>query len=209
VAAVCVALSWLLLIPFLLFVGYLVAVARQARLGQPELPPWDRLLSKLGDGVALTAAILIWMLPGLAAEAVSAIPLGLPGAIPRVLGATGAIWSVLVLLFQPAIWAQLLDTGFASTLDPVAVVRRVLSAVGVTAVVATIVWALAGVALLGFLVVIVGALVTLPYCSVVAARFFGDYARFTDGGRTSRSTPSDPDKSAAPVEGEPAPASRA
>ncbi len=191
VGAACVALSWLLLVPFLFFVGYLVAVAREARMGRSRLPAWDRLMSKLGDGLGLTVALLIWMLPGLALSTAGAIAFDSSSAVSRLLDATGTIWIVLVLLFQPAIWAQLLDSGFSSTLNPVAVVKRVVPAVGVTAVVGIIVWALAGTALLGFAVLIVGVLITLPYCSLVAARFFGDYARLTDRSRTGVSLGAD------------------
>ena len=181
--ALCVVLSWLLLIPLLLFAGYLVAVARTARDGVPYLPGWDGLRRKLRDGVALTGAFLIWVLPGAAAEAAGSGVLGLPLVASRVLDGVGTIWIVLVLLSQGAIWAQLLESGFVSAVDPTAVVRRILPSVGATAVVGTLGWALGGAALLGVLMFVLGAVVTVPYCSLVAARLFGDYARITDDAR--------------------------
>lgn len=60
------------------------------------------------------------------------------------------------------------------------VIRRVRFNLGLTMVVAALATVLAVIAFSGFLVVLLGALLTLPYCSWVGAYLFGRYASMID-----------------------------
>jgi uncharacterized membrane protein YesL len=163
-----------LLIPFLLFVGYAVAAARGVRRGSHELPAWDHLGLKLKDGFLLATLFSTWYLPGallvLLAEISSAL-----GA----LAALGGVWGLLILTTQAAIWSQYLEGGFRAGFDVAAIIRRVQFNLGLTIVVGAVGIALLAIALSGFIIVI-GVLLTAPYASWVAAHLFGEYSRLTD-----------------------------
>ena len=73
------ALFWLLAIPALLFLGYSVEAARTARTGSSQLPPWERLERKLGDGALVGFTLLVWTLPNSVAALVAPARLPTPG----------------------------------------------------------------------------------------------------------------------------------
>ena len=187
VGAACLLFFWLL-IPFLLFTGYAVAVARNVRAGVHELPGWDHLRSKLKDGALILVLFLVWNIPG----AVLTIPAGLATADPgqsalipnnpaySVLAGIGSLWGVLALLLQAAIWSQYLKGGFWAALNVPAVLRRLRFNLGLTIVVGALTVALSVAGLVGLAAIVVGILVTLPYASWIGAYLVGRYARITD-----------------------------
>jgi energy-coupling factor transport system substrate-specific component len=185
--AACLLFFWLV-IPFLLFSGYAVAVARNVRRGVKELPRWDDLWSKVIDGFLILVLFLIWNLPGI----LLAIPAGLasadPGqtaAIPNnpaypVLAGIGSLWGVLALVLQAAIWSQYIARGFWSALNMSAILRRLRFNLGLTIVVGALTVALSVAGLVGVALLVVGLLVTLPYSSWIGAYLVGRYAQITD-----------------------------
>jgi hypothetical protein len=193
VAGLCLLFFWLV-IPFLLFTGYAVAVARGVRAGDEELPRWDHLRQKLKDGFLITALFVVWNLPGILlgipAELAAGIGNGAGGQGMRILigalsalATLGGLWGLVVLMAQAAIWGQYLKGGFGAALNPAAVVRRVRFHAGLTVVVGALALVLAGLAFSG-IVVVIGVLLTLPYASWVSAHLFGKYARLTDEAAT-------------------------
>jgi hypothetical protein len=114
-SALCLAFSWLV-VPGLILLGYVVAVARHVRAGEAGLPAWDRPLTKLGDGFKIAVLFLLWNLPGILAS----IPSGITSdpevdllapalaaaihGVSSVLSVLGNLWQFLVLLIQAAIW---------------------------------------------------------------------------------------------------------
>jgi energy-coupling factor transport system substrate-specific component len=174
--ALCVLLAWLV-VPFLLFMGYLVAVARAARRGEHELPPWRPFGARLLDGVLITLLFGAWYLPG-------AVLLGLAGDLfQRAAGALDAIsgtWGLLVLLAQPAIWGQYLQDGIRGGFDVGAIVRRLRVNPGLASVVGVLGVGLLALGVSGLAAFAVGAAVTVPYASWVAAHLIGEFSALTD-----------------------------
>lgn len=190
VAATCLLLSWLV-VPYLLLTGYAVEIARRVRSGGRDLPPWNRPWSKITDGFKLIAAMLIWIAPSF----LLAIPAGIVGgiqegptpagflavsAIAGTIAAVGSVWSLLVLLLEPAIMSEYLDRGFRGALNVHGVVRRLRVNLGLSIVVGALIIVLTTLGLVGLLAVVVGVLVTYPYASFVGAYLVGQYARLTD-----------------------------
>ena len=179
--ALCLLLSWLL-VPFLLFMGYGVEVARRVRVGgEWELPAWDRLSLKLRDGLAITVLLLAWYLPGVALAVT--VEMANEDVAPAALGALAVfvgLWNLALLVVQAAIWSQYLAGGFLAGFDVVAIGRRVRFNLGLTVVIGAVGIVLSVIALGGFAAVLVGALLTIPYASWVGAHLFGEYARLTD-----------------------------
>jgi len=177
IAALCVLFFWLL-VPFFLFWGYSVAVARRVREGDHSLPAWDRPGQKMADGFLMTVVFLIWNIPGvlvsLPADFLNA------NAAWDAMAAVGAVWGLFVLLAQPAIWAQYLEGGFAGALDVAAIARRLRFNVGLTIVVGALGIVMSALAASGLIAIGIGVLFTVPYASWVAAHLFGRYARLTD-----------------------------
>ena len=174
--ALCVALSPLL-VPFLLFMGYAVAVARHARRGEPGLPPWRPLRSRLGDGASITVLFAAWYLPGVVLLGLAA---DLFQGASGVLGALGGVWGLLVLLAQPAIWSQYLERGLLAGFDVAAIVRRMRFNPGLTSVVSVLVIGLLALGLAGLALLVVGALLTGPYAAWVGAHLVGRFSALTD-----------------------------
>ncbi len=184
--AACLLFGWLL-VPLLLFMGYAVAVARGARAGEPELPRWDRLGVKVKDGFLLLALLAIWNLPGI----VLGIPADVaggedgggatrPNAAVGVLGVLAGLWGLLVLVLQAPIWSQYVEGGFGAGFDLAAIGRRVRFNLGLTTVVAAMGIALSLLAVAGFAIVVVGALLTIPCAAWTWAHMVGTYSRITD-----------------------------
>lgn len=186
IGGLCLLFSWLV-IPFLLFMGYMVAVARRTRDGGSELPDWDRLGTKLKDGALLSLLLLIWYLPstlmGLPADITETTPAaaaleGFSGA--DLLASLGATWTVLILVVQPALWAQYVTGGLAAGLAIPAIVRRIKFNLGLTVVVGVVAIVLSVAAFAGLVLLLVGVLLTIPFASYVAAHLYGIYTRLTD-----------------------------
>jgi len=136
VAAACLLLSWLV-IPLLWFIGYTVAIARQVRDGNPQLPAWDQLRQKLRDGLLILGIFILWNIPGL----ILAIPAGMAGdsgawnGVPAALAALGSVWGLLVLVVEAPIYAQYLQGGFPATFNLAAIARRLRVSLGLALVV--------------------------------------------------------------------------
>ena len=187
IGAACLLFFWLV-IPFLLFSGYGVAVARNVREGVHELPAWDHIRSKLKDGFLILVLFLIWNIPG----ALLSIPAGLAsadpgktGVIPNsaaypVLQALGSLWGLLAVVLQAAIWSQYIKGGFWAALNLSAILRRLRFNLGLTIVVGALTVALSVAGFLGVAALVVGVLLTIPYASWIGAYLIGRYARITD-----------------------------
>jgi energy-coupling factor transport system substrate-specific component len=180
-ATLCLLFSWLV-IPFLWFTGYQVALARRIRDGSHELPPWDHLGRKLKDGFAILTVLLLWNIPGI----VLAIPAGIagdsgaPNRALNALSALGSLWGLLVLVAEPPIFSQYLQGGFRAAFDVPAIVRRLRVNLGLALIVGALVMVLSTVWVVGFLALGIGALFTLTYASWVGAHLVGIYAAATD-----------------------------
>jgi energy-coupling factor transport system substrate-specific component len=185
VAALCLLLGWLV-VPYMAFSGYVVAIARAARKGEPELPSWRPFGRLVRDGFLLSALILAWNLPGI----LIGIPADIAGAsgdagVPHsnlagVLGIVASLWALLVLALQAPIVSQFLDGGFRAGFDVAAIWRRVRFNLGLTTVVAAASIVLPVVALAGFALFVVGALLTVPCALFAWFSVIGTYARITD-----------------------------
>jgi energy-coupling factor transport system substrate-specific component len=179
--AACLLFSWLI-VPFLLFVGYGVKIARVVRSGSRELPPWEHPWVLIKDGFKFLAVILIWSIPGSLLSIPAALvseqsALGEPAGL---LSAAGSVWGLVVLVLEPAIISQYMDRGFLGGLNPIAVIRRVRLNLGLAIVVGALVVAISTVSLIGLAALLVGVLVTFPYASYVGAYLAGRYAHLTD-----------------------------
>jgi energy-coupling factor transport system substrate-specific component len=179
--AACLLFSWLI-VPFLLFVGYTVEVARVIRSGARELPPWDRRWQKVKDGFKFLIALLIWTIPSVLLSIPSALvsDQSALGDLAGIVSAAGSVWGLVVLVLEPAIVTQYMDHGFPGALNPVAVIRRVRMNLALSIVVGALVVALSTISLIGLAALLVGVLVTFPYAAYVGAYLAGQYARLTD-----------------------------
>jgi uncharacterized protein DUF4013 len=187
-SAVCLLFFWLI-VPLFLLAGYIVEVARRVRSGAGELPPWDHPWKNIKDGFKIIAALLIWALPTVLLSIPAGIAAGinesgpaLPAWITQLAGvsaAIGSVWSLVVLILEPAIIIQYIDRGFAGGLNVAAVIRRVRVNLGLSIVVGALVVVLTTIGLIGLAGVGVGVLLTLPYASFVGAYLVGRYAALT------------------------------
>jgi energy-coupling factor transport system substrate-specific component len=190
VAALCLLFFWLV-VPLFLLLGYVIAIARNVRDGVVGLPPWDRRWFKIKDGFKVLAALLIWLIPTL----LLSIPAGVVGSaqqqaspalglafsqVASVLAAIGSLWSVVILLIEPAILSQYLEGGFRGALRVPSVVRRIQVNLSLSIVVGVLVVVLTTIGLIGTGALVIGLLFTLPYASFVGAYLVGQYARLTD-----------------------------
>jgi hypothetical protein len=95
------------------------------------------------------------------------------------MGAFGSIWTLIVLLLEPAIFSEYLDGGVGAALNVPRVIRRIRVHVALTVVVGALVIVLTAVGLVGLLLFLVGVLFTLPYASFIGAYLVGHYAAST------------------------------
>jgi hypothetical protein len=186
----CLAFFWLV-IPYFLMVGYIIEISRTVRMGEAQLPLWNRRLGKMADGFKVTSALLLWLLPGallsipagivsgLQGDARGALPSGISAAT-AVMAGVGSVWALLVLVLEPPIIAQFLARGFIASLNPVAVFARVRVNVALTIVVGALVVVLTTLGLIGLAGVVLGVLLTFPYATCVGAYLVGTYAHLTD-----------------------------
>jgi hypothetical protein len=191
VGALCLLFSWLV-VPGLILLGYVVAVARHVHAGEAGLPGWDRPRSKLADGFQIAVLFLLWNLPGI----VASIPSGVTSdpevdllapalaaaihGLSSVLSVLGNLWQLLVLLIQSAIWSQYLAGGFRAALDVGAVLKRLRYNLGLSIVIGAFAVVLSSIGVIGVVLLAVGVLFTLVYVSWVWAHLVGTYARMTD-----------------------------
>jgi energy-coupling factor transport system substrate-specific component len=189
--AVCLLFCWLI-VPFLLLVGYILAIARRVRSGARELPPWDHPWRNIKDGFKVLAALVIWTIP----SALLSIPAaivdaavnegsrqalgGSVSAAAAIVAAVGSVWGLMVLLLEPAIISQYMDRGFRGALNVAAVIRRVRVNLALSIVVGALVVVLSTIGLIGFAALVIGVLVTFPYASYIGAYLIGRYARLTE-----------------------------
>jgi energy-coupling factor transport system substrate-specific component len=174
IAVLCVLLGWLLL-PFLLFMGYVVEMTRRVREGRFELPDWRPVRPLLAEGSAITVVFVAWYAPGFALGVVADVAAG--GS--ALLTASGSLLGIVALLAQPAVWAEFLARGLRGGLDVAAVARRVRGYPGLTTVVGVLGLALLAFAVGGLVAFAVGAALTVPYACCVAAHLFGQYSAAT------------------------------
>jgi len=189
--AVCLLLFWLI-VPFLLLIGYIVEIARRVRSGARELPAWDHPWKNIKDGFKILAALLIWVVPSALLSIPAAIVeaaasegsrQALGGSISAVAGivaAIGSVWSLVVLLLEPAIISQYIERGFWGALNARAVIRRVRVNLALSIVVGALVVVLTTIGLIGLAAIAIGVLVTFPYATFVGAYLVGRYAQLTD-----------------------------
>lgn len=182
VGALCVLFFWLFLIPLFILTGYFIETARRISRGERELPPWDNIGQKLGEGFMLSLALFIWSLPGtiLSSAGNGFTSVGSSFSYtPNALAPLGALYALLVALLTAAIWSQFLDGGFVAAFDFRAVFRRAMLQPGMT----VLVWLMAIVAgiigFLGIIVVGIGLLFTIPYASAVSAHLYAQFRQRT------------------------------
>lgn len=186
IGALCVLFFWVVLIPLFILLGYFIEAARNAKNGVNELPAWDNVGQKLGQGFILAVVLFIWSLPGSALSST-----GFPhqvcnnGTCTLVTGSglsgLGSLYSLLLGFVTPAIWSQFLEGGFMNAFQFGAIFRRALQNPGMT----VLVWIMTVVAVLigfaGIIIVFIGILFTLPYAFAVCSNLYGQFGRATEG----------------------------
>ena len=192
-AAACLVFIWLV-VPYLLLAGYIVEIARSVRGGGHELPPWNDRWSKVIDGFKIVLVIVIWTVPGgilsipaaivnaAASEGSMQAMGGSIAAVAAVLAAAGSVWGVVVLLFEAAIISQYIDHGLWAALNVRGVIRRLRVNIGLSMVIGVLVVVLSTVGVIGLAALVVGVLITYPYCGFVGGYLVGRYARLTEHG---------------------------
>ncbi len=186
ICALCVLFFWVFFIPLMILLGYFVETARVVRAGGRDLPPWNNIGQKLGDGFLLGVVTFVWDLPGSILSWGGGFPTHCVGSncttgySPGPLAALGGLYSLLIALLTAAIWSQYLEGGFGAAFDFRAIFRRVGAYPGMT----VIVWLIASVlgaiiAVCGFLLIGIGFLYTLPYAFALSANLYGQYAART------------------------------
>jgi energy-coupling factor transport system substrate-specific component len=163
-ASLCIAFVWLA-VPYFLIAGYLVETSRRH-----ELPPWERLRTKLKDGALVSVALLAWNIPSLGLTVAGEV-----GGWDDVVVA-GNLVGLLVALLTPAVWAQYLDGGLRAAIDVLAVARRVRANLGLTVVIGALGLALPLLSVAGLVGFVVGVFPVLAYLLVVIAYLYGEYA---------------------------------
>jgi hypothetical protein len=184
IGALCLLFFWLLLIPAFILLGYFVETARVVSQGQRELPPFNDIGKKLTEGFVLAVVLFIWGLPGYI--------LGFGGFHQVCTGATcttsnsglgglGSLYALLLGLVTPAIWSQYIEGGFTAAFDFGAVFRRSLMQPGMTVLVWVMVIVADIVGALGFILILIGLLFTIPYAYAVTANLYGQFRARTQG----------------------------
>ena len=182
--ALCLLFFWVFLIPIFILLGYFVETARVVSRGGRELPAWSDVGTKLKEGFVLAVVLFIWGLPGsiLSWSGFSGFHCDASGCTSpsSPLSPLGGLYSLLIGLLTPGIWAQYLEGGFGAAFDFRAVFKRAGMNPGLT----VMVWLMAIVAGiiggLGVILIVVGLLFTLPYDFAVIANLYGQYARLTE-----------------------------
>ncbi len=189
VGALCLLFFWLFFIPVFILLGYFVETARTISRGERELPPWSNIDQKLREGFILAVVLFIWNLPG---SILSSSGGGLHCVnttsctyTPNVLAPLGGLYSLLLGLLTAAIWSQFLEGGFAGAFDFRAIFRRAGMQPGMTVIVwlMTIVAGIIGA--LGVILLVIGALFTLPYAFAVSAHLYGQFKQLTQSATTA------------------------
>ena len=103
-------------------------------------------------------------------------------AVAALLAAAGSVWGVVVLLFEAAIISQYIDHGFWAALNVRGVIRRLRVNIGLSIVIGVLVVVLSTVGVIGLAALVVGVLITYPYCGFVGGYLVGRYARLTEHG---------------------------
>lgn len=182
VGALCVLFFWLFLIPLFILTGYFIETARRISRGERELPPWDNIGQKLGEGFMLSLALFIWSLPGtiLSSAGNGFTSVGSSFSYtPNALAPLGALYALLVALLTAAIWSQFLDRGFTGAFDFRAIFRRALMSPGMTVIVWLMVIVADIIGGLGVILLVVGVLFTLPYAFAVTSHLYGQFRQRT------------------------------
>jgi hypothetical protein len=187
-------------IPLMILFGYTIEVLRNVMNGlERPLPEWQDWGGFLSRGFKVLAASFIWALP--------AILLAIPLVIGSMLADQGQgqggeaigiaivccasclllLWALFVTLITPAIYIRIAETDeffSAFAFGPMWQFTRdnlgnIIIALLLVYVVAALVAAIAG--MLGFIVLIVGALITIPFATLwqylVQAHLFGQIAK--------------------------------
>jgi hypothetical protein len=183
------------IVPLLMVAGYGPVALRNVMDGQEHpLPEWDNFGGFLGLGFKLAAALFVWALPAIAFS----LPLGIGSALLSNSQTSGAnaggitlvvcssclviLWSLLIVLFTPAIYIRLARTGrFGSAFAFGKLWELTRANLGKVIVALVLVW-LAGliasfIAPFGALLIIIGLFVTVPLAILwqllVQAHLFG------------------------------------
>lgn len=194
--------SWLIigLIPLIIVLGYTVVVVRNVSDGEPyPLPEWQDWGGFFILGLKLMAALFVWLLPAF----IVLVPVMIGGAladsnngnlggmetIAVLLTICGSclmiLWSLVVTLFTPAIYVRLARTeriGSAFEFAKLwAFTQRNLGDVIISILLVWLAGFIAAIAgLLGFVALLIGALITIPAASVwqylVQSHLFGQIA---------------------------------
>ena len=190
--------SWLIigLIPLIIILGYTVDVVRNVMNGERHpLPEWQDWGGFFNRGLKLFIAFFVWALPII----IVLIPVMIGGALTdsnRDLGGMEAIgillticgsclmllWSLVLTLFTPAIYVRFASTGRLSSAFEFGKLwgftQRNLGDVIVSIILVLLAGLIAAVAgMLGFVALLIGALITIPAASLwqylVQSHLFG------------------------------------
>src|SRR5215472_8223962 len=181
IGALCLLFFWVLFVPLFILLGYFVECARTIHSGGHELPPWNDIGKKLGDGFVLAVVLFIWSLPGSILSA---------GGSTQCIGSScsyhagplaplGGLYSLLLGLLTAAIWSQYLEGGFGAAFDFRAIFRRAGLRPGMTVIVWLMVLVAGIIGTLGIIIVGIGILFTIPYALAVEAHLYGQFCQRT------------------------------
>jgi hypothetical protein len=183
---VCLLFFWVFLIPVFILLGYFVEAARTISRGGRELPPWTDIGTKLREGFILAVILFIWNLPGeILSGGTYSCAGGVCGFHSTAASNIGTLYALLLGLLTPAIWSQYIEGGgFSAAFDFRAVFRRAGQYPGMTVMVWLMVIVAAIIGVAGFILLLVGALITLPYAFAVASNLYGQFSSRTRGAPT-------------------------
>ncbi|HYM48970.1 MAG TPA: DUF4013 domain-containing protein [Candidatus Limnocylindrales bacterium] len=187
IGAVCLIFSFLL-IPAWIVLGYMIETSRTVRGGRHELPPWQNVGQMLVDGLLLSIATLIWLIPGYVLLGIGYATMGCTSSAGvstctgsfGAVGYLGVLYFLAVALLYPAIYSEFLARGIGGAFNVSGVLARFQARPG-AAIVAIIMAVVAGIiALFGLILLVIGVVFTVMWAYMVQASLYGQFARLTD-----------------------------
>lgn len=181
----------------ILLSGYGVEITRRVIKGRtPVLPEWNDWGQLFLDGLLVTIIGIVYALPIIIVGLCLGAPIGIAGeesaaaaAFGSILGCLNFMWAIVMSFLLPAAIAFYVKEGELAAAfrfgEIWSFVRGNLNIYLITAIMAWVAGLLAG---LGFLVCLIGLLVTIPYAEFVTGYLYGQ-AFLESSGQKAQATP--------------------